>query len=639
MSKNSQDRRMENVIVNYLKMETSYALLINGRRGIGKTFFIKDSIIPRIKKIGAFHDAGKMYKPVYISLYGLKSMDEVFTLMAIEFMPWLNSKGAKIGLSLGKLVTRGLLNINKAGDVDGYLKDLSGTAKQAIDTKDFVIIFDDLDRIAKSLEIGEVIGFINSLVEHENNKILVIADEEQLSGEAYRAVREKTIGTVVEYASTFSQNFDAIIESKYKATYGQYYALLLRYKDDILHWFAQTDTQNLRTLIYFLQHFHEIFSRLHQPLGLAQLEEGSLPDQKVKAVLQFSIATGIEFKKGAINYKLKNGLDDMRAIAELLQAAQQKDMFGYYQKSINDRSEQPLPKSYRDVFLETYFKQTTYDFYPSIFNFITGGDAFDQESLLAQLKKNFDDKVYTLSPQEDIHARLGNPQVLDLSNEAYGSLNDEMLAYALNGDYPLDKYLSVLHYLSRYPAIKSYDIPKTAEKLTKAVKRHKKKFAYADTLSRSFGIPQSRKDYQVYFDLFTVLNEVNNGINEARIKDLRADTLKEFIETPEVFYDNIEHLYDYNQSLLAYWNFDKFYQHFQQLKGSEIQRFNRFLRGRFGEVLIKDKLEYVFLEQLFDSVRKIDPEAPVTLRSGEVEQLGTLLHEILEKNMRFKNNP
>ncbi|NOW94973.1 P-loop NTPase fold protein [Mucilaginibacter sp. SG564] len=195
MSVENQDQRMENVISNYLKMETSYALLINGRRGIGKTFFIKDRIIPRVKKTEVFHDASKKYKPIYISLYGLKSMDEVFTLMTIEFMPWLNSKGAKICLSIGKLVTRGLLNINKAGDVDTYLKDLTGTAKHAIDTKDFVIIFDDLDRIAKSLEIGEVVGFINSLVEHENNKILVIADEEQLANEAYLAVREKTIGT------------------------------------------------------------------------------------------------------------------------------------------------------------------------------------------------------------------------------------------------------------------------------------------------------------------------------------------------------------------------------------------------------------------------------------------------------------
>lgn len=72
------------------------------------------------------------------------------------------------------------------------------------------------------------------------------------------------------------------------------------------------------------------------------------------------------------------------------------------------------------------------------------------------------------------------------------------------------------------------------------------------------------------------------------------------------------------------------------MKGSELPRFNRFLRGRFGEVLIKDKLEYFFLEQLFNNIQKVDPEAQVTLRSNEVGQLGKLLHEILEKNMRFK---
>ena len=631
-----QDLRMEKVIVNYLKMETSYALLINGRRGIGKTFFVKDRVIPKIKNIEVFHDATKTYKPIYISLYGLKSMDEVFTLMAIEFMPWLNSKGVKIGLSIGKLVTRGLLNINKAGDVDTYLKDLSATAKHAIDTKDFVIIFDDLDRIADTLKIGEIVGFINSLVEHENNKILVIADEEQLASEAYNAVREKTIGTVIEYASTFSFNFDAIIQSKYKATYRAYYDYLVLLKADILYWFEITDTQNLRTLIYFLQHFHEVFSHIYLSLHLEQPDREGLFFKKIKAILQFAIAISIEFKKGEINHKLTKGLDDMRAIGEILQATQLKEMFADHLQSINDRSDQPMPKSYRDNFLSTYFKHSTYDFYPSLYNFITGGDAFDTDSLLSQLKKNFDDRIHVPSPQDEVYVQLGSPQVLDLSNEDYIRFSEQMFKYAVNAEYPLDRYLSVLFYLSRYPAIKRYDISKTADKLIKSVKLRQKKFAYIDTLSSSFGIEESRPDYQSFLNLFRVLNEVNTGINEARIKHLRADTLEEFMNTPEVFYEKIQSYYDYNQTLLAYWNFDKFYQHFQQMRGSEMQRFSRFLKGRFGEVLIKDKLEYFFLEQLFNQVQKIDPDAPVTLRSGEVNKLGELLHEILVKNMRFK---
>jgi len=34
-----QNKRMEKVFKNYLEMDTSYALLMNGPRGIGKTFF------------------------------------------------------------------------------------------------------------------------------------------------------------------------------------------------------------------------------------------------------------------------------------------------------------------------------------------------------------------------------------------------------------------------------------------------------------------------------------------------------------------------------------------------------------------------------------------------------------------------
>lgn len=45
-----QDLRMEKVIVNYLEMETSYALLINGRRGIGKTVLLRTGLYQKLGK-------------------------------------------------------------------------------------------------------------------------------------------------------------------------------------------------------------------------------------------------------------------------------------------------------------------------------------------------------------------------------------------------------------------------------------------------------------------------------------------------------------------------------------------------------------------------------------------------------------
>jgi hypothetical protein len=629
--------RMEKVILNYLEMETSYALLINGRRGIGKTFFIKNQLSPKICTVKVCNDNRKSYRSVYISLYGLKTIDEIYTLLAIELMPWLKEKNVKIGLSIGKLLIRGLLNISKAGDVDSYLKDVSTTAKQAVDTKDFVLIFDDLDRISPSLQIGEVVGFINSLVEHENNKVIVVADEEHLKNNTtYIAVREKTIGTVIEYSATFNYNFDAIIKIKYHGTYQSYYDYLVILKPDILSLFEQTDTQNLRTLIYFLQHFHLVFSSIHYDIGLANTDQTGLGYKKLRTLLHFTIAITIEFKNGAVNYRKKNGLDDMTAINEYLQAAQLMEMYGGYQRSMSGQQTQQLPLNYSQTFLERYYKEGNYEFYPAVYNFITGGDALDVPSVLKQLKANFDDRIYILTPQEKVYQQLTAPHVLDLSNEEYIRLSDQMLNFALEAQYSLNHYVSVLHYLSRFPEINSYDIAKTSEKLIKAVKLKRNLFAYDGNLLSELGIEESRKNYHDFLCLFRAIHEVNTSIHARMIEKVREDILKDFIEEPEKFYDNVQHYYSHDQAILAHWNFNVFYNHFKKMPVSELPRFYRFLHIRFGQVLIKDKLEYYFIEQFFNHIQKKKLNTKVSFRTIELDRIGDLLYDILTRNIKFK---
>lgn len=632
-----QDQRMEHVILNYLKMETSYALLINGRRGIGKTFFIKEKIIPQIKNLPVLHDSQKKYKPIYISLYGLKSIEDVYKSMAIEFMAWLKRKGIKIAPTMGKLVARGMLNLRLDEELEANLTKRSSNSQQAIDTKDFVVVFDDLDRISDSLSINEVVGFINSLVEHDNNKIIVIADEEHLnSSQAYLAVREKTIGTVIEYSATFATNFQAIIDSKYKKQHPLFYEYLLMLSNDLLYWFESTNTQNLRTLIYFLQHFHEIFKQVESPLELAVKKEEGFSFNKMRAILHFSVAISIEFKKGELSYKYKKGLDDMRTIGEVLMGKQLKEMFADHNRSSNSSHEPSAPPNYRDQFLAKYYSEQEYQYYNALYDFITGGNSLDADELLDQLKKNFDDRVYKPSEQEEIYSQLCDPQVLDLTDGKYIELTDKMLRFAYAGDYPLDRYLSILFYTTRYPENIRYETAETVEQLVAGIQANTHKFKYIDHLSHSFGVEKSNPDYELYLTLHRALNDVNNGINKARIENIRADTLKEYIETPEEFYKKVQNYYDYDMPMLAYWNFEQFYEHFKALPTSAVRVFRKFLKNRFGEILIKEKLEYYFIEKLFNEVAKADPAAS-TIRKQEIASLAELLKDIITRNYAVKN--
>lgn len=107
-------------------------------------------------------------------MYGIREMEEVYQQMYLSLKPHL-SKGSVDGNSfLGKFMLRAILNMSSAGATEDYLKDLQKHRKAKMNLTDFILIFDDLDRKSPALTIDEFVGFINSMVEHDNNKVIIV---------------------------------------------------------------------------------------------------------------------------------------------------------------------------------------------------------------------------------------------------------------------------------------------------------------------------------------------------------------------------------------------------------------------------------------------------------------------------------
>ncbi|WP_374951104.1 hypothetical protein [Mucilaginibacter sp.] len=626
-----QNQRMEKVFRNYLEMDTSYALLMNGPRGIGKTFFVKANVLPLIKKILVKYDQSKKYIPVYISLYGFKSIDEVYTSLALELMPLLKNKRVRIGLSVAKLISRGMLNYNRAGDIDLYKKDFSLIAKNTLETKDFVLIFDDLDRISSTLEVGEIIGFVNSLVEHDNNKIIIIGDDDQFKdNNNYTAVKEKTIGTVIEYATEMTDNYDLIIAARYKDNANAYYKYLLASKEDILHWFNLSETKSLRTLIYFLEHFYTIFGELYNGLKLEKSEHQKLGFRKLDAVLTFSVAITIEFKRGKLSYQNPKGIDDMKALNLIMSKRSIKKDLRDPSEVTNNNSDRKLRESFMEEFITVYFNND-YEFYRPVFNYITGGDAFELKPLLADLKRNFDDRIFIPSSQDEVYQMLSDPQVYNLTAEEYINLSDKLLAYGVEGKYPLERYIPILFYLQRFPDVKVYDMQTVATELIEGIRNNAKKFVYDDDLKNKFEPNEQRKNKNLFLELFKVVNEVNNSNRLIEVEKNRADLFIEFRDTPDQFYFKASELPEV--PIFSHWDFKAFYAHFKTMPASEIPRFTRFLKKRY-ENPIRERLEYIFISALFDELCKHNGEKK-ELRNVAEHNLAELLKDIIERSPAF----
>ena len=172
-------------IMSYVKNRIyNYAVLIDGDWGTGKTYFIQKSIIPTLE--------GSGYMPIYISLYGVNSTDTVSQKIALSILtnklPSDKRTVAKQCLpAIGSFVLpigQTLLNATGISILEPFFKspveDIPWDTifKKFNDSRKRIFIFDDLERC--SLPINEILGYINSLVEHESEKFLIVANQQAI---------------------------------------------------------------------------------------------------------------------------------------------------------------------------------------------------------------------------------------------------------------------------------------------------------------------------------------------------------------------------------------------------------------------------------------------------------------------------
>lgn len=173
-------------ILRYLHDDSyNYAVLIDGEWGSGKTYFVNNTLTKIIEKQES--DLETSRKVQYISLYGCKAISDVQ-----ENIAWSFAEDARqviqdknnFGTTGQKVSNNILLSSKKIGNaiLKKFLPNmpLYEIASDWLNLGSFIFVFDDLERC--DCPINEVFGFLNELVEHENTKVILIANEKELSG-------------------------------------------------------------------------------------------------------------------------------------------------------------------------------------------------------------------------------------------------------------------------------------------------------------------------------------------------------------------------------------------------------------------------------------------------------------------------
>lgn len=446
------DENLTERILDYIQQKTNYAVIITGKYGIGKTYYIDNILSPRILQS---NEGENKIKFIRISLFGVATIEEIQRLIFFEmysYLKKLNTKGVKVFSGLLNGVTsffgvdfqKVLEDIEKNIEVDNY--------------QNIVICLDDIDRRSSSLKLCELYGFINDLVENKSAKVILIANEDTLRQETnkdekdtYSILSEKVIGISLPFQSNYSDIISNMIKQYEEDDDDNYKNFLEKNLSYITQKVAVKDN-NLRNVIFFFGHFKRVFITVNELINedseLKKYEEKIFTD-----VLKFSLPISFEYKLGKLSAENK----------ELLLNYLNDYTIRLSDLGIADGSDK---KDYLDDFLEQYSDVLwTQNNFPSIVEYITGETTLDKAKILSEIKKNcgiFDEGI----PEEQrLLEELSFWNSMKLSYEEYINKTNRLIELIDQDKFRLREYPDIFYLIMRFDNPTKQNIEELKQKI------------------------------------------------------------------------------------------------------------------------------------------------------------------------------
>lgn len=586
-------------IEQYLELDTSYAIIINGDYGIGKTHFIKNELFPIIeKKLVPNSEKDEKYIPVLISLFGSKSIEDIQDEIFLKLYPILKTKGIKWLAGLGNV---GLRYLNS--DVKGFLKDVGATSQTMTDYRKILICIDDIDRKSPELDLKEIFGFVNNLVENQNAKILLIANENELRKEVnledvdnYSMLREKVIGISIVFKNDVSTTYDRIIEAKYSIDNITYFKFLVKYKLTIIE-SIEKNGDNLRNLLFFLEHFKIIFNEITEYF-LKENKFDNMRDEIIEKILNFTLPISIEYKLGKLSPS------NFNKIIAIYQGFSFNLSGMFHSGEITD-----TVQDYDDQYKEKYLPDNSISrvFFESIFNYIVGRDSFRIELLAEELNQLYRFEDNTIPEREKLLSKLGYWHCLDLKPSLYRSLTNKLLSFVDKGDFKLEQYPRIFYFTIRFDNLLNYNIDSLLRRFEMGIIRAGKKNKYVDSINMRLSVNRGSE----FFEQINRVAEYCKQVNEEMKIEQESELYNRvFVMFSTDFDDYLEKAQQYNNDFavtpyLSGFNFYQTWKVIKKLRSSQIIEFAYYLEGRYQNTIYEGIYpERDFLEKLNSRLEK-----------------------------------
>lgn len=293
------NEELNSYILHYLtKDKTNSAIMLTGDWGIGKSYYIQHSLKPFLEK-----DENGKHSCVIVSLYGLKDIAEIskgiYLGTRLKFLNTVSESAATAKFA-GRTIVKGLagfFGVDLSQDEESLIK-----LYESVDLTGKLIVLEDLER--SGIDILEVLGYVNNLVEQDGVKVLLVANEEEIikfefgnriigqqekkaleeeqslrevfelstenrdriiqcrSSEDYLRAKEKTISDTIQFEEDWQTTIQEIIRMFDNE-------ILNKFSDvesvkDILNIMLRCKSYNLRSFIFACQKTTDIFNSLDE---------------------------------------------------------------------------------------------------------------------------------------------------------------------------------------------------------------------------------------------------------------------------------------------------------------------------------------------------------------------------------------
>lgn len=630
---------------------TDYAVMINGEWGSGKTHFWNNKLRQRIEAIR--NKNGQLYKTIYISLYGINSLEEISKKIFLETNPLMskalrNFTDGSEGNYLPEYVKTGV-------DIANLYGAIQPTATQQdysklFSTSDKVLCFDDLERA--NIDIVDILGYINNFVEHDGIKTILICNEKELAikfknnniemktlvatmllseqGEftkateendkpiasvlddkirsifdrtnAYERIKEKLIGECFEYTPEYSYILNGmLVRYEYNLELSKF---LKKEIATIISVFNKTNTKNLRVLKHALNDFEKIYN-------MTVYQYPDVSQDFMRTLLMFTIAIAFEIKVGGNVKQSFSNINSNEEYNSILYTSNLvNDETSYYIKEFDTRYFLNYKSDYRFFkFIEIYVR--TRIFSEKVFR---------------------DNMEEAMSPKQAVkeneYTKFLNGAYWKLSDLDFSILVDQVLFEIKEGKVHTGDFLklfSVYKHLCEIGVIRYY-VDEIKDRFLLGYK-----IALTNDLNMKVDTPDMDiadiKDEKLK-EFATECNDIKLKIYDQVLRDRVADLFNALVNNVDEFYRLVINEFA-NVPIFEKYEMTVLYDKLKILSNYDMYNFISVVSTRYTEketLLAQDKKKLIMLADIIDSaVKDTEPTIKTALQKSLAETIRNLV--------------